>query len=292
MFQRPRGSEEPGSLAWAGSSEKRTAPWGLLNPRGPRTIAPRRTLACAQSCRRPRPTSPHRLPQASRYIAEVAQHYPQRRRRVKRDATEDAGILRPCSPGHEPREVGRICGVCRVPRVTSWERPPVRFQRQSLPGSYPGICHGETGCSVGRSVVRCWGRTSIPDQLVAPRCGIPSETSGRLFPNSGPHGRATVATHTRCAVLLRVPKGLRQSVRSLELVLLGHPGVDRRGLDPGVPELLLDDLEVSGIGRRIPAQAVARLVDLDAGIRSVGTLAGGRPMNRRRGGNVAGAMNR
>jgi hypothetical protein len=89
MLQRPRGSEEPGCLAWAGSSENKTAPWGLLNPRGPRRVAPQRTLACAQSCRRPWPTSPLRLPQVSRSIAEVTRHYPQRRRRVE----EDAGIL-------------------------------------------------------------------------------------------------------------------------------------------------------------------------------------------------------
>ncbi len=51
-------------------------------------------------------------------------------------------------------------------------------------------------------------------------------------------------TRTRCTILLRVPVGLRQGVRSPGLVLLGDLGVDRGGLDAGVAELLLNHLQV------------------------------------------------
>jgi hypothetical protein len=51
-----------------------------------------------------------------------------------------------------------------------------------------------------------------------------------------------------CSVPLRVPVGLRQGVHSPGLVLLGNLGVDRRGLDAGVAELLLDDFRVGAPG--------------------------------------------
>ena len=35
--------------------------------------------------------------------------------------------------------------------------------------------------------------------------------------------------------------GLRERIRGLQLVFLGHLGIDRRGLDVRVTELLLDD---------------------------------------------------
>jgi hypothetical protein len=62
--------------------------------------------------------------------------------------------------------------------------------------------------------------------------------------SSGTSGTSSRPTRTRCTNLLRVPKGLRQGVGGLELVLLGHLRVDRRGLDAGVAELLLDDLQI------------------------------------------------
>ena len=49
-------------------------------------------------------------------------------------------------------------------------------------------------------------------------------------------------------MLLGVPIALRQSVRSPGLVLLGDLGVVRRGLDSGVTELVLTDIQVGALG--------------------------------------------
>ena len=48
----------------------------------------------------------------------------------------------------------------------------------------------------------------------------------------------------RCLLPLRLLIRLRQGIRGLELVLLRHPGVDRRRLHVRVAELLLHDLQV------------------------------------------------
>jgi len=71
-----------------------------------------------------------------------------------------------------------------------------------------------------------------------------SRTRNTSRRNSGTSGSSSRPTRTRCTILLRVPKGLRQGVGSAELILLGHLGVDGGRLDRGVPELLLDDLQV------------------------------------------------
>ncbi len=47
---------------------------------------------------------------------------------------------------------------------------------------------------------------------------------------------------------LRLPEHVGQGVRCPNLVLFGHLGVDGRGLDAGVAELLLDDLQVAPAG--------------------------------------------
>jgi site-specific DNA recombinase len=75
-----------------------------------------------------------------------------------------------------------------------------------------------------------------------------SRSRNTSWRNSGTSGSSPGPTRTRCTILLRVPKGLRQSFGSPRFVLLGHLGVDRRGLDAGVAELLLDDFKVGAAG--------------------------------------------
>jgi len=53
-----------------------------------------------------------------------------------------------------------------------------------------------------------------------------------------------------------VPKGFRQSFGSPGLVFLGDLGVDRGGLDAGVAELLLDDLQVGAADHPIQVRRI------------------------------------
>jgi hypothetical protein len=75
-----------------------------------------------------------------------------------------------------------------------------------------------------------------------------SRTRNTSRPNSGTSGSPPGPTRTRCTILLRVPKGLRQRFGSPGLVLLGHLGVDGGRLDAGVAELLLDDFQFGAAG--------------------------------------------
>jgi len=75
-----------------------------------------------------------------------------------------------------------------------------------------------------------------------------SRTRNTSRPNSGTSVPSSRPTRTRCTILLRVPKGLRQSFGSPGLVLLGDLRLHRRGLDAGVAELLLDDFQVGAAG--------------------------------------------
>jgi hypothetical protein len=75
-----------------------------------------------------------------------------------------------------------------------------------------------------------------------------SRTRNTSRPNSGTSGSSSRPTRTRCTILLRVPKGLRQSFGSPGLVLLGDLRVDGGRLDAGMAELLLDDFQVRAAG--------------------------------------------
>jgi hypothetical protein len=83
-----------------------------------------------------------------------------------------------------------------------------------------------------------------------------SRTRNTSRPNSGTSGSSSRPTRTRCTIPLRVPVGPRQGVRSPGLVLLGDLRVDRGGLDAGVAELLLDDLQVVAADHMIQVRRI------------------------------------